>query len=182
MFKTTGNLTLPGRALRGQGSDLGTFTAPEVRTVTSSNTQLNGIPDKLVICVRKVVSTLRCHQTDSYATINNVSVNFNMQAGLLSSMTPEHLFRNSVQSGLANMCWDGFCGSMMCCCGSRPANNQSAAITQSPYSGVGANLARGRTNPSVRSVRTTGTILVLELSDVIQLTAEYYAPRLSNHL
>ena len=127
VFKTTGNLTLPGRALRGQASDAGTFAAPEVRTVTSSNIQLNGIPDKLIICVRKVVSNLACHQTDNYATIKNISINFNNQAGLLSSMTPEQLFRNSVQSGLANMCWDEFCGSMMSCAGSRPAANQTAA-------------------------------------------------------
>ncbi|MFM7984651.1 MAG: major capsid protein V20 domain-containing protein, partial [Candidatus Fonsibacter sp.] len=75
--------------------------------------------DKLVICVRKVVSGLYCNQTDSYATIKGISINFNNQAGLLSSMTPEQLFRNSVQSGLANMCWDEFCGSMMSCAGSR---------------------------------------------------------------
>ena len=121
MFRATGNLALPGRLTRGQANNAGTFAAPEVRTVTSSNIQLNGIPDKLIICVRKVVANLGCHQTDSYATIKGISINFNNQAGLLSSMTPEQLFRNSVQSGLANMCWDEFCGSMTSCSGSRPA-------------------------------------------------------------
>ncbi|MFM7979490.1 MAG: major capsid protein V20 domain-containing protein, partial [Candidatus Fonsibacter sp.] len=47
------------------------------------------------------------------ATIKAISINFNSQAKLLSSMTPDQLFRNSVQSGLANMCWDEFCGSMI---------------------------------------------------------------------
>jgi len=89
VFRTTGNLTLPGRRFRGQADDAGTFAAPEVRTVTSSNIQLNGIPDKLIICVRKVVSNPVCNDTDSYATIKNISINFNNQAGLLSSMTPE---------------------------------------------------------------------------------------------
>jgi hypothetical protein len=121
------------------------FAAPEVRTVTSSNIQLNGIPDKLIICVRKVVANLGCHQTDSYATIKGISINFNNQAGLLSSMTPEQLFRNSVQSGLANMCWDEFCGSMISCCGSRPVANQTTAVTRSPYSGMGSNVAGGGT-------------------------------------
>ncbi|MFM7989010.1 MAG: major capsid protein V20 domain-containing protein [Candidatus Fonsibacter sp.] len=37
-------------------------------------------------------------------------MNFNNQAGLLSSMTPEQLYKNSVQSGLANMSWDEFFG------------------------------------------------------------------------
>ena len=83
VFRTKSNLTLPGRLARGQASDAGTFVAPEVRTITSSNIQLNGIPDKLIICVRKAIATLQCHQTDSYATIKGISINFNNQ-GLLS--------------------------------------------------------------------------------------------------
>ncbi|MFM7989382.1 MAG: major capsid protein V20 domain-containing protein, partial [Candidatus Fonsibacter sp.] len=89
-----------------------------------------------------------------------MSINFNNQAGLLSSMTPEQLFRNSVQSGMANMCWDEFCGSMISCCGSRPANAAEArtAVARGAYTGVGSNLAFGRTNPGVQYVPTTGTI------------------------
>jgi hypothetical protein len=164
--------------LRGQANDAGTFVAPNVVTVTSSNIQLQGIPDKLIVCVRKFVANLTCNQTDSYATIKAISINFNNQAGLLSSMTPEQLFRNSVQSGLANMCWDEFCGSMMSCAASRPANagNALSAVTRSPYSGVGSNLAGGRTNTGVQYVPTTGTILVLNFAEVIQLTEEFYAP------
>ncbi|MFM7984154.1 MAG: major capsid protein V20 domain-containing protein, partial [Candidatus Fonsibacter sp.] len=84
MFRATGNLALPGRAVRGQSNAAGAFVAPNVITVTSSNIQLNGIPDKLVICVRKVVANLNCNQTDSYATIKGISINFNNQAGLPS--------------------------------------------------------------------------------------------------
>jgi len=90
VYRTTGNLALPGRVTRGQASDASLFVSPEVRTVTSSNIQLNGIPDKLIICVRKVVANLGCHQTDSYATIKGISINFNNQAGLLSSMIPSN--------------------------------------------------------------------------------------------
>ncbi|MFM7988151.1 MAG: major capsid protein V20 domain-containing protein, partial [Candidatus Fonsibacter sp.] len=74
-----------------------------------------GTPDKFIICVRRSVANLNCNQTDTYATIKGISINFNNQAGLLSSMTPEQPCRNSVQSGLANMSWDEFCGSMMSC-------------------------------------------------------------------
>ena len=49
VFKTTGNLALPSRVSRGQASDASAFVSPEVRTVTCSNIQLNGIPDKLII-------------------------------------------------------------------------------------------------------------------------------------
>ncbi|MFM7987257.1 MAG: major capsid protein V20 domain-containing protein, partial [Candidatus Fonsibacter sp.] len=82
------------------------FNGPQARTLYSSSIQLTCIPDKIVVCVRKTIGSLTCCDTDSYATIKHISINFNNQAGLLSSMTPEQLYRNSVQSGLANMSWD----------------------------------------------------------------------------
>ncbi|MFM7986920.1 MAG: major capsid protein V20 domain-containing protein, partial [Candidatus Fonsibacter sp.] len=72
-------MALPRRVARGQASDACTFVYPKV----------------------KDVANLGCHQTDNYATNKGTSINFNNQAGLLSSMTPEQLFANSVQSGLA---------------------------------------------------------------------------------
>ena len=101
--------------------------------------------------MRKSVANINCNQTDSYATIKGISINFNNQTGLLSSMTPEQLFKNSAQSGLANMCWDEFCGSMMSCCGERTINGLTA-VTRSPYSGVGASLAKAVPNLGVQYV------------------------------
>ncbi|MFM7978910.1 MAG: major capsid protein V20 domain-containing protein [Candidatus Fonsibacter sp.] len=104
-----------------------------------------------------------------------MSVNFNNQAGLLSSMTPEQLHRNSVQSGLANMSWDEFSGSVISCCGDRDAYN--GPHPSRPYKGLGANNIGGNdSNPGVQYVHTTGTILVLNFAEVIQLTEELYAP------
>ncbi|MFM7980817.1 MAG: major capsid protein V20 domain-containing protein [Candidatus Fonsibacter sp.] len=116
--------------------------------MTSSNMQLNGMPDKLIMCVRKAIANLWCHQTDNYATCKGISINFNKQSVLLSSMTPEQLFNNSVQSGRAIICWDEFCGCMVSCCGMRPttATNAGTATTRSVYSGVGYNLSLGGTN------------------------------------
>ncbi|MFM7986008.1 MAG: major capsid protein V20 domain-containing protein, partial [Candidatus Fonsibacter sp.] len=48
---------------------------------------------------------LTCSDTDNYLTMKNISANFNNQAYLVSSMAPEELYINSVQSGLANMSW-----------------------------------------------------------------------------
>ncbi|MFM7984936.1 MAG: major capsid protein V20 domain-containing protein, partial [Candidatus Fonsibacter sp.] len=97
------------------------------------------------------------------------------QAGLLSSMTPEQLLRNSVQGGLANMSWDEFSGSMTSCCGKY--DGIAAAVQRSGFNRVGPNLAKTRgPNPGVQYVPTTGTILVLNFGEVIQLTEEYYAP------
>ena len=99
-------------------------------------------------------------------------------------MTPIQVFKNSAQSGLANMCWDEMCGFMMSCCGMRPATatNAGTATTRAAYNGVGSNLSLGRTNPSVQYVPTTGTILVLNLAEVIQLTEEVLRSKTSRNL
>jgi hypothetical protein len=109
--------------------------------------------------VRKTVGNITCEDTDSYATIKNISINFNNQAGLLSSMTPEQLYRNSVQSGLANMSWDEFCGSVMSCAGATTGG--LPPHPEGPYQGVGATIMNGNNNPGVQYVPTTGSILVL---------------------
>ncbi|MFM7985189.1 MAG: major capsid protein V20 domain-containing protein, partial [Candidatus Fonsibacter sp.] len=48
-----------------------------------------------------------------------------------------------------------------------------------PYLGLGSNLNRaalGESNASVQYVPTTGSILILNFAEVIQLTEELYAP------
>jgi len=184
VYRTSSLPTLTGRPLFGQSNDAGAFVEAPPTTLYSTNIQLSGIPDKLIIFVRRPPATLNCGDTDSYATIKGISINFNNQAGLLSSMTPEQLFRNSVQSGLANMSWDEFCGSTVTVSGSRVANNGIVGL-RGPFTGVGANLDAPRANgAAVGTVAnagfqysaTTGTILVLNFAEVIQLTEEYYAP------
>lgn len=171
VYRTSNFDVLPARPNYGQAGTDGKFLDAEPRTLQSSNIQLSGIPDKLIIFVRKRVADLNCSQTDSYATINQISINFNNQAGLLSSMTPEQLFRNSVQSGLANMSWDEFCGSTVSACKGNTGLPQNAQI-RSPFSGLGAREG----TPGFQLSPTTGTILVLNFAEVIQLTEEYYAP------
>ena len=168
VFRTSNNAALPAMPLYGTAKADGTFTDPTKVTIQSTNLQLSGIPDKLIIFCRKRVADLKCSDTDSYATITNISINFNNQAGLLSSMTQEQLFRNSIQSGLVNMSWDEFCGSTISATGVGAANSQ----TRSAYSGVGARIG----TPGFQLSPTTGTILVLSFAEVIQLTEEYYAP------
>ena len=119
---------------------------------------------------------MKPNQTDSYATITGISMNFNSQAGLLSSMNAEQLFRSSAQSGLANMSWDEFCGSVISWCGNR--DGTSATQPRSAFTGVGSNMisVNGNSNSGIQYVPTTGTLLVLNLGEIIQLTEEYYAP------
>ena len=177
IYKTTGFDYLPGNDRKGQINANGTFSEPIVKTLYSSSIQLTCIPDKLVVCVRKTIGGLSCNDTDSYATIKGISINFNNQAGLLSSMTPEQLYRNSIQSGLANMSWDEFSGLTVSCCGFI-GGAATASRLRSPFSGVGTSYSTfyGSANPGFQTVPTTGTVLVLNFAVVIQLTEEYYAP------
>mgnify|MGYP000907415519 FL=1 len=171
-FRTTSLPPLPAKSNKGQPQN-GVFPEAPTITVNSANIQLSGIPDKLIVFVRKPVSTLKCSEPDCYATIKNISINFNNLAGLLSSMSPEQLFRCSVQSGLANMSWDEFSGTVVSAgCGAA----DSTAQIRSSFSGVGSYLDGTTAKTGVQYSPTTGTILVLNFAECIQLTEEYYAP------
>ena len=152
----------------------GSFIASAVGAATtqlqSSNIQLNCVPDKLIIFVRKAIGNLTCCDTDSYLTINQLSLNWNNQSGLLSSMTPEQLYRASVLSGLGNLTWDEFTGSVVSNMGTLTSN---LCDDMFPYGGCGAKVDTG---VGIKLIPTTGSILVLDFASVIQLTEEYYAP------
>ena len=172
----TGSLpVLAPRARYGQIAADGTFPDPASTQLSSSNVQLSGIPDKLIVFVRKTIGNIGTHDAESYATITNISINFNNQAGLLSSMTPQQLYRNSVQSGMVGLSWDQFSGSVVSVAGYCTLQLASPSTLRNAYAGLGANTAGGN-NPGFQLVPTTGTILVLNFAEVIQLTEDYYAP------
>jgi hypothetical protein len=77
----------------------GTFLVPPTTPVQSSNIQLNGIPDKLVIFIKKIQPQLTCKEAYRYLSNKSCRISFNNQAGLLSSMSPEQLYTNSVLAG-----------------------------------------------------------------------------------
>ena len=114
--------------------------------VTSQTLQLNQIPDKLVIAVRKRLADQTNQDTDSFLPINNVSIQFNNQAGILSSATKYDLFDMCVKNG-SNQTWYEFNGEAY-----------SASAT-------------GTTG----NVHTSGSILMLEFGRDIQLPEDFYA-------
>jgi len=173
IYRTGNQPHLPARARYGQMPANGEFIDPLGVQISSSNVQLSGIPDKLIVFVRKTINNIGSHDAESYATIMNISINFNNQAGLLSSMTQQQLYRNSVLVGLS---WDQFSGSVVSVAG---ANNVVVAgqpcTLRNAYAGLGANYVGAVNNPGFQLVPTTGTILVLNFAEVIQLTEDYYA-------
>ena len=88
-------------------------------------------------------------------------------------MTPEQLYRKSVQSGLANMSWDEFCGSVISAGGGPDDSN---ARIRSPFTGVGSFLTGlNVAKTGVQYSPTTGTIIVLNFAEFFKLKYEYYA-------
>ena len=67
--------------------------------IVINNIQLNQIPDKFVIVVRKRLSDKEARDSNGFFAINTISVNFNNASGLLSSSTPQDLWRMSVANG-----------------------------------------------------------------------------------
>ena len=87
-----------------------TSVAPQASVaLTSSNLQINQIPDLFVINVRKPMSQQTIADASVFFTINNVSINLNNQSGLLSSASSYDLWRMSVKNG-STQSWREFSG------------------------------------------------------------------------
>ena len=157
IYRTTNIPEMPGRPKFGSYQN---GVVDERRTVQfdSRNIQLSSMPDKLIVSTRKPVTTKRCSDADFFATIKNITITWNNQSGLLASMTPEQLYRNSIQSGLTGLTWDQFSGSVVSVGGFRGEPGGGPSMLRSPYAGL---CARNfiTPNPGVQLIPTTGTIL-----------------------
>lgn len=160
-FKTPGSLIFQPRAFHGEANANGAFVEPQTEKLQTNSIQLNGIPDRVIICVRKMPTTLRCKDTDSYATIVGATIPFNNQAGISSSASQQQLYNMSVKSGL-NMSYEEFSGNVISVAGYLSDGHQSQI--RKPYTGVGSNLYVTRTgaantaNPGCQYIATTGSI------------------------
>ena len=83
--------------------------APLPVAIATNTIQLNCIPDKLILFVRKPLSQQDNYDADCFLTINSVSISFNNQAGILASATPQDLWRMSVEAG-SGQTWHEFRG------------------------------------------------------------------------
>jgi hypothetical protein len=144
-YLSTNTATIP-YATRGAAIASGVLIPARTR-LTFTTTQLNQIPDKLLIFVRKSKSTQLIADTDSCLAIENVSFNFNNQSGILASATTDQLYRFSVEAG-SNQSWEEFRGF---------ANVANAAT------GMG------------RQICTSGSYLMLDMGRHLQITEDYYA-------
>ena len=77
----------------------GVLAQGQSRTITSSNLQLNQLPDLFIITVRKPMASQTIADSNFFLKIQSISVNLNNQSGLLSSASPEQLWRLSERNG-----------------------------------------------------------------------------------
>lgn len=123
-----------------------TILRPANARLTFTTTQLNQIPDKLLIFVRKAKSSQLISDCDFALAIRQISINFNNQSGILASATQDQLYRYSVEAG-SNQSWEEFRG-----------YSTSASAT-----GQGKQIA------------TSGSYLMLDMGRHVQITEDYYA-------
>jgi hypothetical protein len=147
-YLSTTTATIPYATRNPATPATATGIIPATTRLTFTTTQLNQIPDKLLIFVRKAKASQLVSDTDSALAITGVSFNFNNQSGILASATQDQLYRYSVESG-SNQSWEEFRG----------------------FSVVGnAALGLGR------QISTSGSYLFLDMGKHLQITEDYYAP------
>jgi len=76
---------------------------------TTQNLQLNQMPSKIIVCIRKPMGSQSCKDSSSFLTITDVTINLNNASGLLSSASQADLWRMSARNG-SNQTWAQFSG------------------------------------------------------------------------
>ena len=117
------------------------------KVVVSQNLQLQQIPDKIVCVVRRAMATQTTYDTDTFLPISNVNIQFNNMVGILSTSTSEELFNMAVVNG-SNQTYPEWRGEAVV---------KSAVATTS-------------------TIKTSGSMLILEFGTDINLPQSYYAP------
>jgi hypothetical protein len=121
-------------------------------TIRTQSLQLNQIPDKLIVYVRKNAAIQSWGDADVCFPITNVVVNFNNNSGILASATPVDLWQMSRNNGLKEN-WHEFNG----------------LAVGAAAGGFPSGLAKSQV------FSTVGSYLVLEFGKDIQLTEDFYA-------
>ena len=79
----------------------------QIRTLTSNSLHLSMIPDSLIIYVKRKDLTNR--DSDHFACIKSIQIQFDTVAGMMVNATQEDLWRMSVENGV-HLTWDEFRG------------------------------------------------------------------------
>jgi hypothetical protein len=90
-------------------SATGPLASGATAILNSQNIQINQLPDYFIISVRKPMAQQTVQDSSTFLKINSISVNLNNTSGLLSSATPQDLWRISVNNH-SQQSWAEFSG------------------------------------------------------------------------
>ena len=151
------------------------YSTVDGTTFISQTLQLNQIPDKLIVFVRKTLGTQNWGDSDSQLPIRKISINFNNNSGILASATCEDLYRMSKDNG-SNQNWQQWVGVGNSRASSSYITSVAGATTGITEKGLGAALGGNLVSSGIWSVQTCGSMLVLEFGHDIQLVEDFFAP------
>ena len=134
-------------ALYGSLTNAADATKSRSGVINSQSLQLNQVPDLILICVRKPISSQTWTDSSSFLTITNISISFNNTSGILSSANQQQLYTISNRNGSAQSYYE-FCG--------QAQNNYTGTLgPDGDVKFVAAGAGQGAT------IGTTGSLLVL---------------------
>lgn len=133
-----------------------TITSGNSTTISFNNVQLNQIPQKMIIVARKKLSEQNWNDSNSFMVIENISMNFNNKAGLLSSANQQQLFNMSVRNGSQQNYYE-FSGSGAI--GGSYGVDSTGAVVQLTNGG--------------NKIKTSGSLLVIDPALDLGLDAQY---------
>lgn len=139
---------------------------------SSQNIQLNQIPDKLFIFVRKQMASQDVRDSATFLPIKNISINFSNASGLLASATQMDLWKMSVENGL-QMNWYEFSGY-----GNKQNAGQLGLKTASGGSVLVINPAKDLSLPAYLSNGSLGQFSLQFNITVENTTAITYSPEI----
>ena len=133
----------------------GNLPAGDPRTSAIKSLQLDKVPDKILVFVRRPINDSTIKTSDSFLPISRVNITFNNASGLLSTYTQQQLWRLSRKNGCKQSWteWSGF---------SQQLSNPGAV---NAYTSLQANAAN--------AVSTCGGVLVIDPSLDLSLQQPY---------
>ena len=127
-----------------------TLNAGASTTITSQAISLNCYPDLVVVYVRDKQANLTNYTPDVYATITNINITCDNRSGLLSTFTPQELFKTSYKSG-SQQNYYGF-------------------------SGLSNGWYADNSNQNGASISSEGSVFYCAFGTEISIPLDYYAP------
>jgi hypothetical protein len=168
---STPEMLLP--VAKGVNSILACDTTSGKATIISQTLQLNQIPDRLVLMIRKPMGSQSFGDSDSFLPIRRISINFNNNSGILSAARCEDLYRMSKDNG-SNQNWNEFVGVV-----NTPVFAQTATNSALPYLNIPvvatSILSAAPQTTIFNVVPTCGSCLMLEFGKDIQLIEDFFA-------